>query len=364
MQDKSNVPCLSIASSNFSYQVKFMDYSDALNSQKCFILIDQKVFSKSRFNKVAGNHTYALAISELTKNLDTCKFVIEAMANVGVDKSYTFVTVGGGATQDIGTISASLYMRGLKWKYVPTTLMSMLDSCIGGKSSINSGEYKNVIGNFYPPNEIIIDVSMLDLQDSVALSNGIAEGLKITYAAGVSFFREFCETIDLWRASTIDTYLSNAIMISLKGKKYFIENDEFDRGVRKNLNFGHTFAHALETASQFQVPHGIAVLIGMKAAIIRSGVPANCLELENRLHSEMKFSGFNTGKILVIDHQQLIDAFRRDKKNIENMQVLVLPDRNGELHLSAFPMTDQILEESAKCLYSALTELELAFEIL
>lgn len=364
MNNKSNSLCLSIASSNFSYQVKFINYFYSLNSQNIFILIDQKVHSKIE-NKVGiENEIYAISISESTKNLDTCKIVIEAMAQAGVDRSYTLITIGGGATQDIGTLSASLYMRGLKWKFVPTTLMSMLDSCIGGKSSINSSDFKNIVGNFYPPTEIIIDVSMLDLEDSIALGSGIAEGLKITYAAGETFFRQFCESIDLWRTSSLETYLSNAILISLKGKKYFIENDEFDRGIRRNLNFGHTFAHALESASQFRVPHGIAVLIGMKAAIIRSGSPAGCIELEARLSLEMEFSRFNNGMTLEIDHQQLIEAFRRDKKNRESKQVLVLPDENGELGLIELPISDQILEESAKSLYSALTELGLAFEIL
>lgn len=354
---------LTIKSSDFSYQVTFTEDVESFALENTFLLIDQNVHLVAHPRILNHQDKLIIQISESSKDLDTCKLVIEAMARKGVDKGYTLLTVGGGATQDIGTLSASLYMRGLNWSYVPTTLMSMIDSCIGGKSAINCGEFKNIIGNFYPPTQIILDVSLLDFKNSIAVSSGIAEGLKITYATNVAAYGEFCGKIDAWRIEKRNEYLAEAILISLNCKKYFIENDEFDMGIRRHLNFGHSFAHALESATKYQVPHGIAVLIGMQAAVLRADSPEACAILTNRLKVEMELSQFNNVTSLRINHQNLLEAFRRDKKNMKNSQVLVLPNSTGELALYDFELSLYNLEKCAKALYLALEDLEVEYEI-
>lgn len=355
---------LTIKSSDFSYQVTFTEDIESLPLENTFLLIDQNVLLVAHPRILNHNEKLIIEISESSKDLDTCKLVIESMARKGVGKNYTLLTIGGGATQDIGTLSASLYMRGLNWSYVPTTLMSMIDSCIGGKSAINCGEFKNIIGNFYPPTHIFLNVSLLDFENSIALSSGIAEGLKITYARNISAYVEFCEKIDAWRLEKRIEYLAEAISISLRCKKYFVENDEFDRDIRRNLNFGHSFAHALESATKFQVPHGIAVLIGMHAAVLRADSPEACAILTNRLRVEMGLSQFNNLKSLQINHKNLLEAFRRDKKNSNSSQVLVLPNNNGELGLCDFELSLHNFEKCAKALYLAMEDLGVVYEIL
>ena len=364
MRDFGKMENLTIKSNDFSYQVTFTDDIELLPLENTFLLIDQNVLLVAHPRILNHHDKLIIEISESSKDLDTCKLVIETMASKGVGKGHTLLTIGGGATQDVGTLSASLYMRGLNWNYVPTTLMSMIDSCIGGKSAINCGEFKNIIGNFYPPSQIILNVSLLDFKNSIALSSGIAEGLKITYATNASTYIEFCKTIDAWRLEKRNEYLAEAILISLRCKKYFIENDEFDRGIRRHLNFGHSFAHALESATKFQVPHGIAVLIGMQAAVLRADSPEACIILTNRLKVEMGLSQFNNVKSLQINHQNLLEAFRRDKKNLNSSQVLVLPNNNGELGLYDFELSHFNLEKCAKAVYLALEDLGVVYEIL
>jgi 3-dehydroquinate synthase len=344
--------------------VKFLKIENFSSDESTYVLIDKnvKLNSETIFKKNSG--VKKISISEITKTLDSCKILVEAMAEAGVNKGHTLIVIGGGATQDIGTLSASLYMRGLKWKYVPTTLMSMMDSCLGGKSAINSGDFKNIIGNFYPPVEILIDVELLDMKNAIALSSGVAEGLKITFAAGEVAHENFCNLIDLWRLTKISDYLKAAIHVSLSSKKNFIEVDEFDHGIRRNLNFGHTFAHALEVATKFKVPHGIAVLIGMKAAILRAGNPKLCQNFDKRIQSEIKISQFRKSSMLQIDYSKLIEAFKRDKKNQGSKQFLILPIKTGELEVCEFPMSTKNLKECAQSLYTALNELGVDFEVL
>ena len=361
---ESHAADLSIESRNFSYKVVFRNEIKTLLTPTSFVIIDENVYIAKKNELPKTTSLFQFPISESLKNLETCQAVVSRMARNGVSKDFTLFAIGGGATQDIGTLVASLYMRGIKWIYVPTTLMSMMDSCVGGKSSINNDEFKNIIGNFYPPSEIAIDVSLLDLKNTIALASGIAEGLKITYAAGEQMYDDFCTSIDNWRRTKIDDYLTSAILISLRSKKTFIENDEFDTGIRRNLNFGHTFAHALEAATNFQVPHGIAVLIGMRAAILMARSPKPCEVLVNRLNIEMEISGYKGIARLQVNHELFLQALRRDKKNRNNLQVLILPRENGDLSLSAFPMSSEFLEKCAKNLYLALENLGVQFEVL
>ncbi len=160
---------------------------------------------------------------------------------------------------------ASVYMRGLQWAYIPTTLLAMCDSCIGGKSSINVGPYKNLVGTFHPPAAIMIDpglVSTLSLEQTVS---GLVEACKICYCRGTAAFQEY---LDLKPSpSMTEGQIEQAVLLSLSSKKWFIEIDEFDRAQRLLLNFGHTFGHAIEGASHFRISHGIAVGVGMLCAI-------------------------------------------------------------------------------------------------
>ncbi len=229
-------------------------------------VLSDAIFSQRDF--LRGVKSLSLVhVNEREKNLATVEGVLTSLNQNNVKKSDELVVVGGGFVQDIATIACSLYMRGISWTYVPTTLAAMGDSCLGGKSSINLGGKKNLIGSFYPPRQIIIDVEFLRSLSNDDFLCGISEMVKIAIAQDSSQMSKMIENINLNQVTDLsgDAWLS-IITQSLTIKRKFVELDEFDEGIRKLLNFGHTFGHALESASKFRIPHGIAVAFGMLVA--------------------------------------------------------------------------------------------------
>lgn len=335
--------------------MKFAQNSIAItdNCPEVMKCVDFSIFS----------HVFPIKANESMKNMESCVEILGKLAERGVKRDSVIYAIGGGIIQDISTLASSLYMRGLAWCYVPTTLVSMLDSCIGGKSSINLGKFKNIVGNFYPPSKIQIDSRFVDSLPSVDISSGISEGLKIAFAKSPEIFTRFSESIRSWRDTQNSEHLDRAISISLQAKKWFIEIDEYDQKERKLLNFGHSFGHALESASRFAIPHGIAVLIGMRAAVYESKNVRSCNELVKSIHEEMSFSQFKDIPVQ-ISRVEFISALSRDKKNSNSSQVLILPNESGRLEIVSRPLSQQNLESCWDSIAMALEESELSFEIL
>lgn len=354
---------LEIASSQSNYVVT-STFDDAFTSKKKRIIIcDRKVHKVALETFTDAESWILVTANEQFKTLDSCSQLLEQLAEKGVNKDYQIIAIGGGALQDAVTLVASLYMRGLDWVYVPTTLMSMMDSCIGGKSSINIGRFKNTVGNFYPPKAVFIDPAYVSTLSAKDISCGISEGAKICYAASPEAFGDFASRIQMWRETGLEKDLLEAIFASLEKKKWFIEIDEFDRKERKLLNFGHSFAHALEAASRFSIPHGIAVLVGMQAAIIHAKSPETTLSLEQFVGREMILSSILRQRFQV-SRSTFIEAIGRDKKNAADALNLVLPDKSGRLNVESSPLSQTILDECWNSIESAMTQLKVSHEVL
>ena len=185
---------------------------------------------------------------EDNKNMDCVLEIIDQLSEYNVKKSDVMHVYGGGITQDVSGMAASMYKRGLSWNYTPTTLLSMCDSCIGSKVNVNFKGMKNQIGTMYPPNEVTIDTTYLQTLSKSDLDSGVGEILKLFSIANIP-----------WNI----THLDDSIKTCLNIKKSVIEEDEYENTVRPILNYGHTFGHVFETLSDFKIPHGIAVLLGM-----------------------------------------------------------------------------------------------------
>ncbi len=317
-----------IKSQSGSYTVKFCIFPDSFLDGYYF-LIDSNL--KSRFTLQPKNVIF-LEADEERKTLGTAESVILELSLAGMTKSDRLVVVGGGYLQDIGTLVSSLFMRGVKWDFYPTTLAAMGDSCIGGKSSINVMPVKNLVGNFYPPSEIFIDTSFLRSLPPLEIVAGLSEIIKICYARDEAVFMKSLELISVWDSTKSLSPLNNLILLSLESKKYFVEEDEFDTGIRKLLNFGHSFGHAIESASNFAIPHGVAVLIGMIAACeFESAITSKQSEQLQRVSLKL------LSKIMVSVQDALesfdLSAFglaiAKDKKNSSTELVLVLPAERG-----------------------------------
>ncbi len=262
----------SVQSNVHNYEVfieRTPDFIDALcKIPQATFVIDENVwniYKKSLLDKIPPNETIVLPISEERKNLETAQELYDQLVERAAKRNMTLVSIGGGILQDITGFVASTIYRGVNWIFAPTTLLAQADSCIGSKTSLNYKAYKNLIGSFYPPKNIYIYPAFLATQLTPDFYSGIGEVVKLHLMGGEGDFHNLAQYFPaLLRRD--ETALLKAIQQSLKVKLNYMTGDEFDKGKRNLLNYGHDFGHALESASKFAVPHGQAVIFGMLAA--------------------------------------------------------------------------------------------------
>jgi 3-dehydroquinate synthase len=345
--------CDIVINSSFgAYQIIFESVR-AKKFENSYFLIDQKLSGQL---ELSNDKCVSITVREANKKLSAVEDVMVQLSEKGMTKNNKLVVIGGGYLQDIGTLVASLYMRGVDWTYVPTTLAAMGDSCIGGKSSINAGNVKNLVGNFYPPKEVFIDSSFVSTLPNLEIIAGISEIIKICFARSFETFSECSQLIYEWQTDAKLQVITDVIQISLTSKKYFIEEDEFDSGIRKLLNFGHSFGHALESAAGYRVPHGVAVLIGMIAAT-QHPLSKPSEETQKLIESSLVFSR-SLGKVIGselsnVDYGKFSQALAKDKKNTNLELVLILPMAK-ELEVVKIPFNQGAVADAASALKKAV----------
>ena len=238
-----------INSSIDSYNVLLgCEYTSYLKTIKdnYVVIIDENLVQKHKRLCQSSSNFIAIEAKEENKDLTNIPNIISEIKKFSLRKDSILIGVGGGIIQDITCFISSIYMRGINWVYIPTTFLGICDSCIGGKSSINVNGIKNLVGNFNPPKEIVIDFSFLESLNDSMIDSGLCEALKICFAYHenrvLQCFNNFLTNKEV-------DYLENITALSLETKKWFIEKDEFDKNERKLLNFGHTFGHAIESQS-------------------------------------------------------------------------------------------------------------------
>lgn len=297
--------------------------------------------------------------AESTKTLASCEEILLRMRDLGVKRGDTLVALGGGAIQDAATFVASFYMRGIPWVYAPSTAMAMLDSCIGGKSSINIGGVKNLGGNIYPPTSVVVDTELAASLSTEARICGLAEAVKICFAAGPSALQTF---LDLGAAADDFGQSPNTdalILHVLATKKWFIEIDEFDKAERQLLNFGHTYGHALESATAFAVPHGVAVALGCLGAVRHersarnedaSALAAYVCDLLNPIIPTLR------GQLVSVDWEAFDRAVLSDKKGTRSSIRLVLPSNEDGVSIVEVPRDEESIREIRRSMQQAIAE--------
>jgi 3-dehydroquinate synthase len=325
---------LRVSSQSGSYEIHLRN-SDEVENRNGLTLVDSKV-PKTLVGPSGSQLT--LEISEQLKTLSTVERILVALKEAGTTRAGQLFAVGGGAIQDLATLSASLYMRGIEWVYYPTTLASMVDSCVGGKSSINLAGYKNVIGNFYPPKKVVIDTRFIDSLPEAEYLCGLAEGVKICFAKGEPEFEDFIGNAAA-HGKTNPEDSGELVSLCLTSKKWFVEIDEHDKKERQLLNFGHSFGHALESASDFRIPHGIAVGIGMLAATNPrwGSLHPSTKILRNYLISIMTKWPNKERALGMIAWDVFEETIRQDKKNTDTSLRLILSDGAGALYVAELP---------------------------
>ena len=278
---------------------------------------------------LAGRSVLRLEATEANKSLEVFPKYYSHLIERGVRRDHLLVAVGGGIVQDITAFIAATLLRGLRWHFFPTTLLAQADSCIGSKSSVNVGGTKNQIGTYTPPDEIRISTEVLQTLTDADRRSGIGEMIKVHVLAGWDAVRAIAA--DYHQLGNDSQLLGRYIRQSLKIKQAKIEADEFDRGERVVMNYGHSFGHAIESCTRYAVPHGIAVTIGMDMANFvswRLGLADR--QVYDELHPLLaaNFAGFEHLDISV-DH--LVAAIGKDKKNVDRDFVLILLREPGAL---------------------------------
>ncbi|MEM7600087.1 MAG: 3-dehydroquinate synthase family protein [Verrucomicrobiota bacterium] len=268
--------------------------------------------------------------------------VLEFFTNCHATRNTRVVAVGGGIIQDVVGFAASVYFRGLKWTFLPTTLLAMADSCVGAKTSINFGSRKNQLGTFHSPTRICIDTEFLKTLQPTEILDGLAEAIKIHVCDNRESDLETSLSQGEWDLERID--YKTIIDGSLRIKKSFIEEDEFDNGRRQFLNYGHTFGHAIEALTRNRISHGFAVALGMDMASYFSLQTQRMSQSEfDRVHSMIGSNYRFSEKLTAGDVSNIITAMKSDKKSVNGVLHFVLKEGDSMI-LEPFEDLGQVQE--------------------
>lgn len=320
-----------IQSRNGPYRVHFeLELDDALvaaaGAGDVWLLVDE-IVAEQNSGTIASHFTRSdrvlrLPAIEVNKSFERTGSIFAWLLSTGFRRDSILVAMGGGIIQDVACFVATVLIRGVVWKFIPTTLLAQCDSCIGAKSSINVDRFKNQLGSFHAPADIYIVPKLLDTLPDEALRSGFGEIVKFHLVDSVDSWRKITKKI-FWNDRN---HLSRLVRESLEIKRRYIEADEYDRGIRNLLNYGHTFGHAFETASFFSIPHGLAVSLGISAATY----------ISERMGLVYDGHFQEVDKVLRLLHGDMIDLLREssleiilaamgnDKKNVGGAAFVIL----------------------------------------
>lgn len=342
----------------YAVEVGFGNAAAAFDTARA-VVIDERV---GRLRNMTGRADWIpFLATEANKTLAGCQEVLVAMHAHELKRGDSLLAVGGGVVQDVATLAASIYMRGIPWVYAPTTAMAMLDSCVGGKSSINVSGIKNLVGNIYPPVHVVVDLDFAQSLPIDARVAGLSEAVKICFASGPSAFEKFLSFDigpgDFGSTSTSDGSVDLVTHV-LTSKKWFVEIDEYDQKERQLLNFGHTFGHALESATGFAIPHGVAVAFGMLAALAH---PRTCRTSRSHDLSTYLIDLLRSVPESVDATRRAVDwstyssAILSDKKGTRDAMRLVLPAGDAMLGFIEVSRSESSVDELITCAQVALS---------
>jgi 3-dehydroquinate synthase len=320
---------MKIKSSIRNYTVEFSNnFIESINeiyNTGDIIIIDNKIYYEEleKYTCILLNN-----VSEQTKDFNNISNVINSIIG-NFNKKNKLIAVGGGITQDVVGFVSSILFRGVDWVFYPTTLLAQGDSCIGGKTSINFNTYKNQLGNFYPPSNIVVCTEFLSTLTERDIKSGLGEMLHFFLVSSKVDYEFFIKNQHDFKKLTTRC---------LDIKRTYVEIDEFDKNERLILNYGHTFGHAIESVTNNKIAHGIAVSVGMDVANFISYKKGYITyELFKRIQKTLSSIYYD---IKLPNIEQLIIALKKDKKNISNKLNCVLTKGPGDMFLEEVEYSD------------------------
>jgi len=311
---------LSIESKISDYKLGFIDslaqIESIIDEPNTITIVDSNI--NKLYSSINRKSNIIVECDEEAKTLVGAGYLLNKLKDKKANTKTKLVVIGGGIMQDLVGFCASIYCRGIKYTLIPTTLLAQTDSCVGGKTSINLDGRKNILGTFYPPTDIIIYTGFLKTLSELDYLSGMGEIYKFHILQ--SKIKEF----DFTSCS------EEMILDGLKYKIDILSRDEFDKGERKFLNFGHTFGHALESTSDNVIPHGIAVIIGCMIAITISkqlGYNIDDYELSMEKGYQMLKNSNLAFKKEWFDINKLLEVIKSDKKSTGKLTMVLINDK-------------------------------------
>ena len=336
----------SVKSIIHDYEVLFIEDTKSILLETLkegdYIIIDNKIkklYANQLQSVLDSNKFIGIDANETQKSYQGIIPVIQELIDGGFRKNHRLVAVGGGITQDVTAFISSIMYRGVNWFFFPTTLLAQCDSCIGSKTSINFGEFKNQVGGFYPPNKIFINPLFIDTLSEAEMKSGLGEMLHYYIVSGKEDFNFYKSNFE--KAFTDKSVLAQLINRSLQIKKGYIEKDEFDRNIRQVFNYGHSFGHAIESLTHYAVPHGVAVSYGMDMA---NYVSVKLGFISENTRNEIREVVIHFWQGFLIEHidvDTFVKALSKDKKNVGTKLGLILNKGYGHIFKNIMDSDEQ-----------------------
>ena len=289
--------------------------------------------------------TYVIKAGEQSKNLNEIYNIYEFLLNNNIDRKSIILSLGGGVVGDIAGFVASTYMRGIKFIQIPTTLLAQVDSSIGGKTGVDFFNKKNIIGTFYNPALVYININTLKTLPTNQFENGMAEVIKHGYILDKEYLNFIMDKKEKIKGYDKDI-LAQMIYKSCKIKANIVSIDEKEQGIREILNFGHTFGHAIETESNFSILHGQGVAIGIIASMYISYLQGY-ITMEDIKKAKDILKYFNVYKTKDFNIKNIYENMTYDKKN-DNKQIKIIMLRHIGQAFATNKGSQQIILDAIK----------------
>lgn len=323
---------------------------EILKSESPLILVDSVIMDKylSLEPEYQAIPTFVIEAREENKGIQTVIDVVEFLEKNKATKSSMLFVIGGGVVQDIGAFTAAMFKRGLPWTFVPTTLLAQGDSCVGGKTALNHKKTKNLLALFSSPRRVIIDMGFISTLSRIDFLSGAGEIFRLCITGGPAFLDIFESKLYAFQSGDHDA-VRQLISTSLLVKRAVVEFDEFELDIRRSMNYGHSFGHALEALTNYAIPHGIGVTIGIlvenelshRRGILGTTERDRIISLGRKIIPAEIKKAFSMTSL-----EGILDFLRRDKKaegailkfasleSLGRMRFMDLPlNKNGELEL-------------------------------
>jgi 3-dehydroquinate synthase len=340
---------LEINSVNGNYFATFhSDIEDLIeiivNFQDVCVLVDLQVSKLyPKLLSALPNEKYFIVDSnEGNKSLTKVAEISEWLMDLGATKTTHLVGIGGGVVQDLSTFVSHIYYRGIDWSFFPTTLLSQADSCIGSKCALNLKGHKNQLGVVHTPKSVDIFAGFLETLPLSEIESGFGEIAKLAVTGSNQFLSEFKLNLGNYGISTRN--IEEIIYSSLRAKKYVIDQDEYESDLRRILNYGHSFGHALESLTGNSIVHGDAVVVGMDIINfigLRREITDYDFYLEMQELFKKYFSHIRVDK--TFDSSEWVNELKRDKKMRQGKMNFAIPVSNGDIRIFTSNLDDQLV---------------------